>query len=493
MARVVVIGAGVGGLAAAVRLAVAGHRVEVFEQAPSVGGKLGRYERSTDAGTFRFDTGPSLLTLPHVFADLFASAGASLAEELDLVALDPLVRHVFPDGARLDSSADHEVFVARVEAAFGPGAAAQWRALWRRAQRSWEISWERILRSSVDSWRTVAGLAWRLDEFAAIAPGRTLRAIGRSYLTEPHLRTMLDRYATYVGSDPRRAPAALLAVPYAELAHGGWYVRGGLALLGEALSRLAASAGVTVHTGARVARIETAGGQVAGIRLADGPAVAADVVVANVDALELYTALLPRTHRAARLRRRSLGGYVLLLGLRGGPTHGLAHHTVFFPDRYDDEFDALFARPVQPVANPAIFITSPDDAAVRPPGHEAWFVLVNAPPQGPAPDGVDWRAPGLAEAYADRVLAALARRGVDVRDRVIFREIRTPADLQQATGSPGGAIYGTPSHGLTGLLRPPNRGAVRGLFLVGGSTHPGGGLPMVALSAKIVADLIGPL
>jgi phytoene dehydrogenase-like protein len=105
---------------------------------------------------------------------------------------------------------------------------------------------------------------------------------------------------------------------------------------------------------------------------------------------------------------------------------------------------------------------------------------------------VDWRAPGLADTYADRVLAALARRGVDVRDRVLFRDVRTPADLEQATGSPGGAIYGTPSHGLTGLLRPPNRGAVRGLFHVGGSSHPGGGLPMVALSAKIVADLVGP-
>jgi phytoene desaturase len=493
VAGVIVIGAGVGGLAAATRLAVAGHRVAVFEQATQVGGKLGRHEHATDAGTFRFDTGPSLLTLPHILADLFATAGANLSDELDLVALDPVVvRHVFPDGARLDSSSDPTVFAGRIEAAFGPAAALQWARLWRRARRCWEISSDRVLMSNVDSWRTVAGLAWRLDELAAVAPGRTLRGVGRSYLTEPHLRTILDRYATYVGSDPRRAPAALLAVPYAELAHGGWYVRGGLALLGEALLRLATAAGVTVHTGARVERIETAGGRVAGIRLADGTAVAADVVVANVDALALYTALLPRTQRAARLRHRSLGGFVLLVGLRGGRTPGLAHHTVFFPDRYDDEFDALFARPVRPVADPAIFVTSPDDPLVCPPDHEAWFVLVNAPPHGPPPWGVDWRAPGLADTYADRVLAALARRGVDVRDRVLFRDVRTPADLEQATGSPGGAIYGTPSHGLTGLLRPPNRGAVRGLFHVGGSSHPGGGLPMVALSAKIVADLVGP-
>jgi phytoene dehydrogenase-like protein len=136
------------------------------------------------------------------------------------------------------------------------------------------------------------------------------------------------------------------------------------------------------------------------------------------------------------------------------------------------------------VADPTVLVTVADDPAVRPSGHEAWFVLVNAPTT------VDWRAPGLADAYADQVLATLARRGVDVRDRLLFREIRTPADLETATLTPGGAIYGTPSHGLSGLLRPPNRGRVRGLYLVGGSTHPGGGLPMVTLSAEIVAHTI---
>jgi phytoene desaturase len=491
VARVIIVGAGVGGLAAAIRLAAADHRVSVLEQADHVGGKLGRHEHRTEAGLFRFDTGPSLLTLPSVFAHLFARAGSTLEHEIDLIPLDPVVRHIFADGAVLDSSADPEEFARRIAAAFGPAAADQWRRLWQRAERCWDISWTRVLSSSMDSWRTVGRLAWRLNELAAITPGRSLRSVGQSYLAEPHLRTLLDRYATYVGSDPRRAPSALLAIPYAELAHGGWYIRGGLASLADALARLASANGVKIQTSVRVTRVHVAGGRVAGVRLSDGTSRPADVVVTNVDALQVYRDLLPRPHRAARLARRSIGGFVLLLGLRApdGPTPTLAHHTVFFPTDYDAEFDALFGRPARPVADPAVFVTVADDPAVRPAGHEAWFVLVNAPPQSAE---VDWDAPGFAGAYADRILSVLAARGVDVRDRILFREIRTPADLERSTGTPGGAIYGTPRHGWTGLLRPPNRGPVRGLFLVGGSTHPGGGLPMVAQSAKIVADLVGP-
>jgi phytoene desaturase len=292
---------------------------------------------------------------------------------------------------------------------------------------------------------------------------------------------VLDRYATYTGSDPRRAPAALVAIPYAELAFGGWYVRGGLAALADALGRRAAALGVTVHTGMPVNRVLTARGRVSAI-IAAGQREPAEVVVSNVDALSLFRDLLPRRRRAAALTRRGLAGFVLLLGVRGR-TAGLAHHTVFFPADYDAEFDAVFGNPAQPVPDPAIYVSVPDDPTVRPDGCEAWFVLVNAPPQG----AVDWRAPGVASRYADHVVDALARRGLDVRDRLLFREFRTPADLESGTGAPGGAIYGGPTHGL---VRPPNRGPVAGLYLVSGSVHPGGGLPMVALSAQIVADLV---
>jgi phytoene desaturase len=495
VSRVVVIGAGVGGLAAALHLARAGHRVVVHERSPAAGGKLGHYVRDG----FAFDTGPSLLTLPQVFEDLDLG--------LRPQPLDPVVRHVFPDGSVLDSSSSHEEFVARIADAFGAAAADDWQRFWARAERTWAASWRSVLRRPVTP-ATLAGLSWRVRDLAAIAPGRSLRGLGRAYLRDRRLRMLLDRYATYTGADPRRAPAALAAVPYAELAFGGWYLPGGLGTLADALLARCAEAGVEVMVDSAVTAIETgprsaagggaaahtalAGGAVTGVRLASGAVEPADVVVADVDAATVYRDLLPTPRRLAGLADRSLAGFVLLLGVRDS-TPELAHHTVFFPDHYDAEFDAVFGDPgrgvrARPPDDPAVFVTRAVDDAVHPPGAEAWFVLVNAPPHGTGWSAVDWRRPGLAEAYRDHILAVLARRGPDVRDRLVFAEVRTPADLADATAAPGGAIYGTAG----GLLRPANRGPVGGLWLVGGSAHPGGGLPMVTLSARIVADQIGP-
>jgi phytoene desaturase len=488
MADVVVVGAGVGGLAAAARLASAGHRVTVCEQAEHVGGKLGLVERDG----FRFDTGPSLLTMPHVFADLFAATGARLTDVLELEPLEPLARYRFPDGTILGASGDLEVMTDRLDEALGAGAGADWRRFVARAERMWQAVRGPFLESPLRGARDLARYALRASDLVAVAPHRSLRDLGRRYLRDPRLRMLLDRYATYAGSDPRRAPAALATVPYVEQAYGGWYVKGGLYRLGEAIAERAAERGAVLRTNTDVAAIEQAGGRVAGVRLADGERLRADVVVANADAAHVYGDLVagPQAQAARRRLARatpSLSGFVLLLGVRGD-TPGLAHHNVLFPADYDAEFDALFGPAPQPVPDPTLYVAVPPDPAVAPPAHEAWFVLVNAPRQGQ----VDWDAPGLAQGYGDRLLDLLAARGLDVRERVVVRETITPADLERRTRAVGGAIYGTSSNGArAGFLRPANRSPVAGLFLVGGSSHPGGGLPLVALSARIVADLVG--
>ncbi len=223
---------------------------------------------------------------------------------------------------------------------------------------------------------------------------------------------------------------------------------------------------------------------------------AADLVVSDADASVLYERLLPREaapRARRRLRRapRSSAGFVLLLGLEGREPG--AAHRVWFPADYTAEFDAVFGRRPRPVEDPTVYVHAPDDAALRPDDDaEGWFVLVTAPVHDPV-HGVDWDAPGRKEAYAEHVLDVLAARGTDVRPRLRFVEIRTPADLERSAAAPGGAIYGTASHGpRAALRRPANTGPVAGLHLVGGSAHPGGGIPLVLMSAEIVADLIGP-
>ncbi len=494
MSRVVVVGAGVGGLAAAARLAALGHDVTVCEATGGTGGKLGLVEQDVPGhGRFRFDTGPSLVTMPQVFRDLFEDTGGWPAG-LELTPLDPLARYRFADGTRLDASSDLDEHCRRLDDALGHGAGDDWRAFTARAARVWQASRGPFLESALAGPSSIARLAVRRPrDIAAIAPGTSLRALGRRHLRDPRLRTYLDRYATYTGSDPRQAPAALAAVPYVEQAYGGWYVPGGLHLLGGAVHDRAVERGATVRLDTPVERIEVEGGRAVGVRLVGGGRLPADLVVANADAAAVYGTLVDAPGAARRLARAtpSLSGCVLLLAVQGR-TPGLAHHNVLFPADYDAEFDAVFGPRARPVPDPTLYVSAPDDPAVRPDGCEAWFVLVNAPRHGTGPGALDWRAPGLAGGYADHLLDLLAARGLPVRERVLWSRALSPADLEARTGAVGGAIYGTSSNGAAAaFLRPANRSPVRGLFLVGGSSHPGGGLPLVALSAQIVAGLVG--
>ncbi|SDR30648.1 phytoene desaturase family protein [Thermostaphylospora chromogena] len=474
MVEVVVVGGGVGGMVTALLLARQGYGVRLYERLPRLGGKLAEYRRDG----FVFSLGPSLLTLPDVFT--------RLGVELDLVEPRLLCDYRFADGSRLAAHRDPARMAAEVDR-IAPGEGPRWRAFHAWARRCLAASRRTFFAGPLT--RPAAG--GRLTDLLAIAPGRTLAGLARRFFRDPRLRQYVGRYATYAGSSPYRAPAALGCVPAIEHDHGGWYIPGGLPRLADTLAALLKEAGVEVFLSAEVEAVLTSGvggdGGVRGVRLTSGEVVRADAVVANTDAAALYGRLLPDRRRLRRITRIGPSSSVLLLlAAVEGRTEGLAHHTVVFSADYAAEFTDIFRRR-RPPADPTVYIgcSAVDDPAQAPAGAENWTMLVNVPARDPS----EW--PVTPEAYRDLVLERLARRGHDLTGRLRFVDLFTPADLRERYGAWHGAIYGTAYDGpLAPLRRPGNRGPRRGLYLVGGSAHPGGGLPLVAMGGRIVASLI---
>ena len=472
----IIVGAGVGGMVTALRLAARGRSVLVCERNAMVGGKLAVYQRDG----FTFDMGPSLLTLPAVFDDAFRLAGTTLADECDLIRLDPSFRYFWPDGSTV-TFRDEPVATAEALESFSSGAGVEYLQYLERARTIWQVSERTFFAGDMHGRLSLLRRMRSPRDLSRIDARRTLQSRAEAQFRDPRLVQWLGRYATYSGSDPRHVPATLGCIAAVEADLGAWYVRGGLGALCSAIERVARRAGVEFRTNADVQRIILQRNRVKGVVI-DDEEVRSDVVIANADAEHLYRDLAPDAKALRRVERagRSTSGIAVVVGVAGRTAH-IDHHNVWFSSDYAREFDDIAAGRVP--HNPTIYgcVSSVTDPTQAPAGDENWFLLINVPPRDElqVTEAGEW------------MLAQLAKTGPDLRLRARFVEVVGPADFARKVRAPGGAIYGTSSNGRSAAFRRPAiRSAVRGMYLVGGSTHPGGGLPLVAMSARITSDVV---
>ncbi|MEQ1502999.1 MAG: FAD-dependent oxidoreductase, partial [Myxococcota bacterium] len=451
-------------------LAARGVSTRLLEAADAVGGKAG----TVVIDGVEADTGPSVLTLPDVFDALLRRAGTSLDAELELVRPSPAFRYLWPDGASVDLQVAAHDTLASVHRSLGADAGRELEGFLRYAARIWDVAGPRFVRGPAPT--VGAMLSWSaLRDLAAIDPLRSMARAIDGRVREPHLRDILRRYATYAGSDPRRAPATLNCIAHVELGLGGFGVLGGIARLVRALVAAATAVGVELYTNCAVERIGVADGRVTGVVTAGG-FVAADIVVSNAEVAHLFGTLcdLPRAAPPT-----STSGWT---GIVRGSIADRAAHTVVFPETYGDEFVDLFDRHRTP-ADPTVYVCAQRICHGRAswPDAEPLFAMVNAPPvdQGEALDP---------ERVSRAVLARMRAFGLcGATDPIVWS--RTPRELAARFPGSAGALYGTAHDGPTAAIRRTGNRvrAVRGLYVASGSAHPGGGLPLAALSGRAAA------
>jgi phytoene desaturase len=495
MAKISVVGAGIGGMSAAARLAKQGHQVTVFENSDQSGGKC----RTEWFGDYAFDTGPSLLTLPAVFRDLFLKTGKRIEHVLDISPVDPAFNYNFADGSKVTfPNLSNPKTYQEIEKSFGISASQSWRQIIERSEKMWEASRDSFIESELTSIWPLLLRKNLINQINQISPFTSLRSLSEKLNLDPHLKMIIDRYATYTGSDPRSAPAVLLTIAFVESTFGAWHIKGGIGQLSVALEQRCRDLGVDFQFKSLVTKILVERNKVEGVVLSEGKIIKSDLVVSNSDAEYTFNSLIGNEVSSARGERRklksatkSLAGFSLLLGLDNSKSKpvDVDHHNVYFPENYDLEFDQIFTQKV-PVTDPTVYLCAPKDSSmVKGADKEAWFVLVNAPRHEPE-SGWDWKHGG--QEYAQKIISKMDDLGLNVTNRLDFMEYRTPADLENYAMAPGGSIYGTSSNSpVSAFLRARNRSKVKGLFCVGGSAHPGGGLPLVGISAEIVAKAIG--
>jgi phytoene desaturase len=485
MTKAIVIGAGIGGLATAIRLAKKGYAVEVFEANDYVGGKLSTFT----LGDYRFDAGPSLFTMPHYVDDLFTLCGENPTDFFQYVIKEVACHYFWEDGKRLTAYGETERFVKEVEAELAVPAATLNRYL-KRAKKKFDRTRTLFLESSLHKWQTylrketLIGVA----NYFSFEIDTSLNDVNTHQLKEPHLVQFYNRFATYNGSNPYKTPGMMTLVQHLEQHYGTYIPNKGMSDISASLYALAKRMGVGFHLSSPVSKILVKNKKAVGVCVNEEKYLA-DLVVSNMDVVPTYRKLLPNQKQPEKVlsQERSSSAVIFYWGV-GKSFSQLDLHNIFFSDDYGAEFAAIFnTKTIYHDPTVYVNITSKDIPADAPEGKENWFVMINAPHD----TGQDWKA--IAEQLREWVIAKLSRNlETDIAPLIEKEWVMTPDIIAQRTQSYLGALYGASSNDkMAAFLRHPNFSReISNVYFCGGSVHPGGGIPLCLLSAKIVSDLI---
>lgn len=481
----IIIGAGIAGLAASVRLRLKGYDVLVIEANGYPGGKLTVFEQNG----YRFDAGPSLFTMPHYVDELFQLAGFEPGNMFSYLRKDESCRYFWDDGTKLIAHADSHAFATEAAAVLGVDDTIILNRLLQSKQK-YELAGYTFMEKplhKVSTWLN-PGVFKALMQINKLGVFKSMHQENQESLNHPKLTQLFDRYATYNGSDPYRAPAVLNMIPHLEHGIGTFLPKHGMHQITESIYQLACRLGVSFSFNEKVMKIRTTGNRITGVETSSRT-LDSRVVVSNMDVTLTYRKLLTENKAPERILRqeRSSSALIFYWGIRRQfPELGL--HNIFFSNDYRQEFEDIFAGKV-PSKDPTIYvnITSKDIPADAPEGSENWFVMVNVPTH----TGQDWEA--LIPDYKKAVLEKLGKvLNKQIEQLIETEKVLTPTGIEAATSSLGGSLYGTSSNSrYAAFLRHANESSkIRGLYFCGGSVHPGGGIPLCLLSAKIVSDLI---
>ncbi len=490
MQTTAIIGAGIAGLAAAVRLAVAGHTVDVYEANAGPGGKLSQFSLP---GSYRFDFGPSLFTMPQYVDELFELAGEDPRAHFHYTRLPEVCRYWWPDGTRFTAPASTAQLITEAALTFDVPEQAM-RDFMDTAARKYTLTGRTFLEKSLHKARTWLDpqVAYAMLKIPGLDLFRSMHDVHEAALKDPRLVQLFDRFATYNGSNPYKAPGLLSMIPHFEHHFGAYLPEGGMYDIATSVYELGKRLGVTYHFNTPVTQICRAGTQVRGIEVG-GKEVNYDTVVCNMDVWLAYDRLLPgaKRPRITLQQQKSTSAVIFYWGIdRSFPELGL--HNIFFSHDYAREFATLEAGSLSDDVTVYVNISSKYVSGDAPTGHENWFVMVNAP----AHTGQDWEQ--LVSELRAQIIAMLSRELAPARapgwlaEHIRAERVVTPPDIERLTGSHQGALYGTSSNNrMAAFLRHPNFSRqIGGLYFLGGSVHPGGGVPLCLLSARIVADLM---